>query len=241
MPNDLIKKHLRSVLEKGGLLDLEDGVTAGAVNACDVIRNHAKSLNKKRAREAEGQLRFRFMEQAFEDVCKLHGGHLLEGSVIPHTELQVFQPFMRFEVEGKGVILGMASMPEPRALPTKNKSRLAGVTLNYDLIPRLDFDGRGPKIGDAFALLLVSRDRETPGKIEEVAIGVVDSKYESFLFYESLDKFLREEGEAPVSAPEPPTPPPVPLSAPVVSLKPRAVPFVPPEAPAADDESAGKE
>lgn len=237
MTDDPIKNHLRLVIEKGLCIDLEDGETAVAVNAHEIICDHAGSLNKKRAREAEGQLRFRLMEQTFEDVCTFHGGHLLEGNVIPHTELQVFQPFMRFEVEGKGVILGLASMPQPKTLPSKNKSRLAGITVNYDLIPRLDFDGKGPKVGDIFALLLVSRDRQNPGKIEEIAIGVIDSNYESFLYYESLDKFLQDKSEVP---PDSAKPSPVPQSAPVVSLKKGATPFVPPEAPA-DDKSADNE
>ena len=55
---------------------------------------------------------------------------------------------MRFEADGEALILGIATMPEPRALPHKNKSRLAGASLNFDLTPRLDFDGTGPKIGD---------------------------------------------------------------------------------------------
>jgi hypothetical protein len=240
MTDNLIKDYIRSVLSKGLLLDVEDGVRAAALKAHEMIRDHS-GLNKKRAREAEGQARFRMMEQIFEDVCKCHGGHLLESSVIPNTDLPVFQPFMRFEVEGTGVILGLASMPEPKSLPTKNKSRCAGVSLNFDLLPRLDFDGKGPQIGDIFTLLLVSRDRDNAGKIIEIAVGVVDSAYEQFLFYEPLDKFLREEGEVPAVAPEPPTPSPVPVSAPVVSLKPRAAPFVPPEAPAYDEESAGTE
>lgn len=237
MTDDPIKSHTRPVLGKDFLIDLEDRVRAEALKAHEMIRDHS-GLNKKRAREAEGQARFRMMEQGFEEVCRLHGGHPLEGGVIPSTELQVFQPFMRFEADGKGVILGLASMPEPKALPPKNKSRRAGVTLNFDLLPRLDFDGKGPKVGDIFTLFLVSRDRDNPGKIVEVAVGVIDSAYEQFLFYESLDKFLREEGEAPPAAPEPPTPP-VPVAAPVVSLKPRTKPFVPPEA-LGEDDSAGK-
>ena len=236
MAVDPIKPRILPHLFKDLLLDLEDRLRAEALKAFEMIRDHS-GLNKKRAREAEGQARFRMMEQGFEEVCKLHGGHLLEGGVMPETELPVFQPFMRFEAEEKGIILGLASIPEPSVLPTKNKSRLAGVTINYDLIPRLDFDGKGPKIGDIFVLLLVSRDREKPGKIEEIAVGVIDSAYKSFLFYEPLGKFLSEKSESDTVAPEPPTPP-VPLSAPVVSLKKHPTPFVPPEAPANDDKNA---
>ena len=126
-------------------------------------------------------------------------------------------------------------MPEPKEVPSKNKSRLAGVTFNYDLLPRLDLDGSGPKIGDIFALLLVSRHREKAGQIEEIAVGVVDSKYESFLFYELLDKFLSGHGDAPVISPTPPASP-TPSASVVVSLKKDVKPFVPPEAPKREEE-----
>jgi hypothetical protein len=113
--------------------------------------------------------------------------------VIPNTELKVFQPFMRFDLDGKTIILGLAAMPEPKAIPIKNKSRNAGVS------PRLDLDGKGPKIGDVFALLLVSRHRERAGQIEEIAVGIIDSVYESYLFYESLDSFLSGHSDAPAT------------------------------------------
>src|SRR5690606_16318327 len=106
----------------------------------------------------------------------------------------------------QGVIFGMAAMPEPKTIPSKNKSRIAGVSLNYYLTPRLDFDTVEPKIGDIFVLLLVSRNRERAGQIEEIAIGIIDSKYENFLFYEPLDKFLSDYIEKPVA------PSPTPLS-----------------------------
>lgn len=236
---DAIKHHLRLVLQKDLLLDLEDRVRAEAVKAFEMIRDHS-GLDKKRAREAEGQARFRMMEQGFEEVCALHGGRLLEGSLIPRTELKVFQPFMRFEVNSKGIILGLAAMPEPRAVPGKNKSRLAGVTLNYDLTPRLDLDGKGPKVGDVFALALVSRHREKAGQIEEIAVGVIDSKYESYLFYESLDKFLSGHGDAPVESRAPSAPSAAAQPAITVSLKKVVTPFVPPEAPDREDEGSAE-
>jgi hypothetical protein len=237
--SDQIKDHLRRALRKNLILDLDDRVKAEAVKAFEMIRDHS-GLDKKRAREAEGQARFRMMEQGFEDVCALHGGHCLEGSVIPQTELKVFQPFMRFEVDGKGIILGLAAMPEPKSVPIKNKSRLAGVSVNYNLSPRLNLDGKEAEIGDVFGLLLVSRHRERAGQIEEIAIGVVDSKYESYLFYEPLNKFLSGEDDATVPSPQPSAPP---LAGPgnaTVSLKKVVIPFVPPEAPSREDDGDSK-
>jgi hypothetical protein len=228
-----IKTHIKQPLLKDLLLDLEDRTRAEAVKAHEMIRDHS-GLAGRRARAAEGQARFRMMEQGFEEVCKLHGGHLLDGGVMPNSDLPIFQPFMRFETEGKGIIFGLASIPEPKALPARNKSRQAGITINYDLIPRLDFDGKEAKVGDIFVLLLTCRDHEKQGKIEEIAVGVIDSKYEAFLFYEPIDKFLSDTGDtratSPASLPSVPQP-----AAPVVSLKPRTTPFMPPETPGNSD------
>jgi hypothetical protein len=230
-----IRSRLRTVLSRDLLIDLEDRVRAEALRAYEVIRDGFEGLTPLRARGLEGQARFRICEQGFEDVCGLHGGHLLEGGVIPATDLKVHQPFMRFEHEGQGVILALASMPVTGALPLKNKSRLAGVSINYELSLRLDFDGTGPKVGDIFAALLVARDRERAGKIEEIAVGVIGSNYEGFLYYESLDCFLAGEGDVE------PDVPPAPISVaetqlPQVTLKKVMKPFVPPEASAADKE-----
>jgi hypothetical protein len=238
--HDTIRGHLRVTLGKNLLIDLEDRVRAEAVKAFEMIRDHS-GLDRKRARETEGQARFRMWEQGFEEVCSLHGGRLLDGGVIPNTELKVFQPFMRFEQGEIGIVLGLAAMPEPKSIPIKNKSRSAGVSLNYDLSPRLDLDGKGPKVGDVFALLLVSRHRERAGQIEEIAVGIIDSAYESYLFYESLDTFLSGHGDAPAAGLVDPTSP-TPSAAPIkVSLKKVVKPFVPPEAPKPEEEDGSAE
>jgi hypothetical protein len=228
-----LKKMLFKVLHKDLLLDLDDRTTAEALKAFEMVRDRA-GLDKKRSRELEGQARFRMMEQGFQEVCELHGGHLLDDGLIPRTDLKVFQPFMRFEAKGQGVILGLAAMPDPKAIPTKNKSRLAGVSLNFNLSPRLDFDGSGAKLSDIFVLFLVARDHERAGKIEEVAIGIISSNYASFLFYEPVDKFLSglKKGPAPDGAP--------PKRSSTVKLKKKATPFVPPELPKTEeDEESG--
>jgi hypothetical protein len=219
---------LRVALTKDFLLTLEDGLKGEARKARDIVRDHVGLKNRRRARESEGQLRFRMMEERFEEVCQLYGGKLLEGGVIPATDLKVFQPYCRFEVEGQGFIFGLAAMPEPKALPLKNNSRVAAVKINCHLTPGL-FDADGPKMGDVFVLLLVSRDRERAGMIEEVAIGIIDAKYESFLFYEPLGKFISGLESVPIApTPAPPAPP--------IKLKKGFLPYVPPEA-ARDEES----
>jgi hypothetical protein len=234
-----IRNLILSILTRDLLIDLEDGLRAEALKAFEIVRDHA-GLDKKRARESEGQLRFRMMEHCFEEVCQTHGGKLLNSGVIPHTDLKVFQPFMRFEADGVGIILGLAAMPEPKALPTKNRSRLAGVHLNYELTPRLAFIDSGPKPGDIFVMLLVSRHREKAGQIEEVAVGVISSNYEFFLFYESLDQFLAGYADLPAIAPAEEGPIPANQSAlTTISLKEQVTPFVPPEA--EQEEEAGAE
>ena len=231
MPESL-KALLTRVLLKDLVIDLEDRGRAEALKAFEMVRDNS-GLDKKRARELEGAARFRMMEQGFEQVCALHGGRLLDGGIIPRTAFRVYQPFMRFDVEGKGVILGMAAMPDQKTVPVKNKSRLAGVTLNYDLTPRLDFDGTAAKVGDVFVLFLFSRDRSRAGRLDEIAIGVIDSRYEAFLFYETLDTFLSGHGDVAAPAPQPTPPAP---AAPGVRLRKGAKPFIPPEAPQQDND-----
>jgi hypothetical protein len=231
-----IKRLLGLALTRELLLNLEDGLRAEALKAHRIVRDHAGLKDKRRARGGEGQLRFRMMEERFEEIGQAHGGRLLDGGVIPATDLKVFQPFLRFEMEGKGIIFGMAAMPDPKTVPPKNRSRVAGVSLNYHLMPRLAFDEAGPQAGDIFVLFLVSRHRERAGQIEEVAVGIVDSKYESFLFYEPLDKFLSGYADEP-SGPSPSPTPPAPLK-----LKKGLTPFVPPETtPTENDRATGTE
>jgi hypothetical protein len=88
-------------------------------------------------------------------------------------------------------------------------------------------------------LLLASRDRERAGKLEEIAVGVVDSSYEAYLLYEPLDSFLAGEQPGTTPAPVVPLHPAAGAETPKVTLKQTVVPFVPPEAPA-DDESGEK-
>lgn len=223
-----VRPLLLQALNRELLLDLEDRLRAEAVKAFEMVRDRA-GLDKKRARELEGQARFRMMEQGFEEVCALHSGRPLDGGVMPNTKLKIFQPFTRFEVDGRGIILGLAAMPDRKAIPAKNKSRLAGVAINYALSPRFDFDGSGPKIGDVFAVLLVSRDRAKAGMIDEIAVGIIDSGYSSFLFYEPLERFLISDISVPAT--EPVTVEAIRRPEPTVKLRKDVKPFVPPEAP----------
>jgi len=193
-----IHQSLLDALPKNLLLDLEDRLRAAALRAFDVVQKELP-LNPKRSREAEGQIRFRLQEQAYEEVVVAHGGELLIDGVMVGTDLKVFQPFARFDGPDVGIILGFAAMPEPRKMPVKNQSRAAGVTLNVSLQPNLLDDGTGPRTTDIFALFLTARDRERAGRIEEIAIGVIGSDYKDFIFYESLEAFLGGYAEKPAA------------------------------------------
>jgi hypothetical protein len=78
---------------------------------------------------------------------------------------------------------------------------------------------------------LVARDRQRAGKIEELAVGVIASNYENYLYYEPLEEFLAGDGTSEIEQGPPPDEPP-----PQITLKTTVVPFVPPEKPAADEE-----
>jgi hypothetical protein len=184
-----IRRAILEALPKDLLLDLEDRLRAEALKAFEVVHRELP-LSPKRSREAEGQIRFRLQEQGYEEVVQQHGGQLLDNGVLLATDLKVFQPFARFVGNATGVILGFASMPEPRKIPPKNQSRAAGVTLNVRLQPSLFNDCNSPQPTDIFALFLVARDHERAGIIEEIAIGVIGADYKDFIFYESLEAFL---------------------------------------------------
>lgn len=216
-----IRQIILETLPKELWLDLEDRHRAEALKAHEVVTSHLP-LNAKRSREAEGQVRFRLQEQGFEEVIQQHGGTLLVDGIMPSTDLKVFQPFARFNGPSVGVILGFASMAEPRKIPPKNQSRAAGVTLNIYLQPSLLHDERSPQATDLFVLFLTARDRQRAGMIEEIAIGVIGSAYKDFIFYESLDSFLSGY-EAKPSKPDGPE------TSSTVKLRPTRKLFVPPE------------
>lgn len=234
MTADEIKARIVSILPRDLLIDLLDTAVARARQAHELIRDNT-DLTGRSARGLEGQARYRLMEKGFQDTCELHGGMRLEGDLIPGTDLRYFQPFMRFGGDQPGVLLGLASMLEPRELPTKNQSRLAGVTLNYHLTPRLDLEGTGgaPKPGDIFVVFLFARDPSQGGRLQEVAIGVIDAEYQSFLAYETVETLMG--AYAPPSIETEPTP----ESKPLVTLKKTPKAFRPPEQPDSGDAADG--
>ena len=220
-----IKARIVITLPRELIIDLFDVAVSRAREAHELVQQ--TDLSGRRARELEGQARFRLMERGFQVACEQHGGVLLEGDVIPGTDLRFFQPFMRFGGDGPGVVLGLAAMSAKQEIPTKNRSRLAGVSMNHIVDARLDLDGVGgaPRPGDVFVSLLFTRDRDQAGHIDEVAIGLIDAKYEMFLYYEPIERFL--EGYAvPHALPgdDNPTPP-------LVTLKKVRKVFKPPEMP----------
>ena len=191
MTPDQLKAQIVDVLPRDALIDLIDVAEARTKQAHELIRDHT-DLSGRSARGLEGQARFRLMEKGFEDVCTSYGGLPLEGDIIPGTELRVFQPFRRFGGGEPGVVLGLAAMPSKGELPVKNKSRLAGVTMNRQFSPRLNLNGGDaePQPGDAFVLLLFARDPSRAGQIQEIAIGVIDANYDSYIVYEPVEMFL---------------------------------------------------
>lgn len=184
-----LKAKLLASLPRELLLDLADMAIARAFAAHELVREHT-DLKGRSARGLEGQARFRLLERGFEDVCELHGGVAIGGGVMPGTDLRFYQPFMRFGGGEPGVVLALASMPYAKELPVKNQSRLAGISLNRFLTPQLDFGEASPKPGDVFVLFLVARDPARAGKIEEMALGVIDAEYKAYLSYEVVEDFL---------------------------------------------------
>lgn len=197
-----IRRTILDTVPKELWIDLEDRHRAEAFKAHNVVMTNIP-LNAKRSREVEGQIRFRLQEQGYEEVVQLHGGHLVEDGIMPGTDLRVYQPFARFQGRGVGVILGFAAMAESRKIPAKNMSRAAGVSLNWHLQPSMFDDTKSVRANDIFVLFLTARDRNRAGMIQEIAVGVIGADYKDFLFYETLEDFLRGYGEG-AEAPDAP-------------------------------------
>ena len=230
MSPEEIKARIVEALPRDLVVDLLDTAAARARQAHELVRDNT-DLTGRSARGLEGQARFRLMEKGFQDTCELHGGLRLEGDVIPGTDLRYYQPFMRFGGDHPGVLLGLASMAAPGELPSKNLSRRAGVKLNYHLTPRLDLerDGRTAKPGDIFVLLLFARDPSRGGLLQEVAVGVIDSEYQGYLAYDTIEAFMEAYAPTPVKPAQPSESPPL------VTLKKTAKAFRPPEQPDSDE------
>jgi len=232
-----IRRTILDTVPKELWLDLEDRHRAEAFKAHDVVKTSIL-LNAKRSREVEGQIRFRLQEQGYEEVVQLHGGDLIDDGIMPGTDLRVYQPFARFQGLKVGVILGFAAMPEPRKMPAKNMSRAAGVSLNWHLQPSMFDDPKSVRVTDIFVLFLTARDRNRAGMIEEIAVGVIGADYKDFLFYESLEDFLRGYGDG-ADAPDTPDAPG--NSGAEVKLRKIRKPFLTPEKrPDRDVEDASK-
>ncbi len=224
MDSNLVTDRLVKTLPRHLLLDLLDVGVSRTLKAFEIIRDNT-TLSGKSARGAEGQLRFRIVEQGFQETCERYGGTLLAGKLMEGSDMRIFQPFMRFGDANSGVVLGLASMPTQRELPPRNMSREAGVALNYMLTPRLALDERDPKPGDIFVLFLIARDPARGGQVAEIAIGIVDSGYDTFLFYEPIETFMARYAPT-----ETPASNQVASSKPLVKLKDRRTLFVPSEA-----------
>lgn len=223
-----ITERLTKLLPRDLFLDLFDMAIAKAHDAHLIIKERTP-LTGKSARGAEGQIRYRIVEHCFPEICELHGATRLQGNILSgESELRFYQPFMRFGGAKDGIVLGLASIPSKRKLPSKNQSRKAGISLNVHLTPRLELDERDPKTGDIFVLFLTARDPSRAGQIAEVAIGIIDSKYENWIFYESIEKLMaRYSPEQPQPAPSDPTPPKNTSS--LVKLKKSSKPYAAPE------------
>lgn len=229
---DGIERQIIASLPRDLVIDLYD-VAVSRAREAHLLVHERTDLDGPSARGLEGQARYRLMEKGFSDACILHGGVPLEGDIMPGTNLRVFQPFMRFGGAAPGVLLGLASMPSPGELPSKNRSRSAGVTLNVRWTPTLPLDDASaeaaPKDGDLFALLLFARDPHRAGSVAEVAVGVIDSGYGRFLYYKPLETFLAGYATPDgTGADRGTTPPPVDG---LVKLKKTRKAFKPPEAP----------
>jgi len=191
MAADEIKARIVSILPRDLLIDLLDTAVARAHQAHELIRDNT-DLTGRGARGLEGQARFRLMEKGFQDTCERHGGMRLEGDVIPGTGLRYYQPFMRFGGDHPGVLLGLASMPEPMRVAEQKPipARWRDTELPPDTASGPGWRWPDGKAGRHLHPLLFARDPSQGGRLQEVAIGVIDAEYQGLLVYETVETFM---------------------------------------------------
>lgn len=181
-------------------------------------------LIARRARHVEGQYRFAAIEQAFETIGERHGAANLYKMSVPGSDEIVFQPYQRFGP----VVVGFAMQAEPGALPSANRSRMSAVQLNLPLEPTLPFSIEPPE-KTVFVALCASRKRDEPGCVRGIELLVIDSRYDQFLFRQSVTDFMAGYTTHTVIGSAPPSAgvdaaPSVETPKPLVRLKPRPAP-----------------
>lgn len=162
-------------------------LTAAFASAPAIIKKHT-ALKPFRAARVSGQLRFALIEQGFETVgANLGAINLYQQELPGMPDALVFQPLQQFGA----VIVGYASQPKPGSLPAKNLTRGRAVQLNFAFSDHLGLDGVAPPAPTLFVSMLTTPDPANPGSVGSIEIGVIDSRYDHFMFHEPLSEFMK--------------------------------------------------
>jgi hypothetical protein len=185
MQNEALATELVQRLEQPELLDFigkaRSAASTAAKSATDV------GLTGAWRKRVTGMTHRGLCEDALDQVAKSMDATSFKGTV-PGTEVKVYQQ-VHFV---KGVLLGLASVPEPGELPVRNLTR-SNLAQCINAHWEADLFGKrtAPPEIEVYALLLVCRDRKNLGDLQEVAIAVIAANYDKYLHYERLESFLR--------------------------------------------------
>lgn len=173
-------------MPKGFLVGVLAQIKRAHVIAPAVIQANTP-LRPYRAALMAGHLRYNLIEETFERHGENMGGENLFRRALPgYPDSVVFMPLQMF---GK-VVVGFATHSGRGALPTRNLTRSRAVQLNLSFDPRFDLGDVDPALDYLFVCMLVARDPADATKVASIELGVIDPKFERFLFRESLDEFL---------------------------------------------------
>lgn len=173
-------------IPKGFLVGVLAQIKRAHVIAPSVIKENT-SLRPFRAARMAGHLRYNLIEETFERHGENMGGENLFRRALPgYPDSVVFMPLQMF---GK-VIVGFATHSARGALPTRNLTRARAVQLNLSFDARFDMGDVNAAEEHVFVCMLVARDPVDATRVASIELGVIDPKFERFLFRQSLDEFL---------------------------------------------------
>ncbi|MFV0369015.1 MAG: hypothetical protein ACK5KM_11195, partial [Hyphomicrobiaceae bacterium] len=124
MSADAVKDIIRSDVSKDLLIDIDAEARSTRKAAGEAALG--MGLVGRDALQIAGFGAHKLFENRLTELWAAAGGEVLVGGLIPGTELRNYQPLCR---QGR-VILGKASILDPRELPAKNLTRANAATLN---------------------------------------------------------------------------------------------------------------
>ena len=197
--DDIIKQAITDSIPREFLLDFYEKTYTTFQKVDNTIRDEYQ-LKGSDASWASGLLRFINIQADFKlDAPKYEGIDVSKQYVetLPKMD-RIYQPFHLFENKksGPNVLLGFTSLLKSKQIPKYNLSRQTAIKLNKPIAPNPDlFDSSVPidttlANETIYVCLCVVRDNRSPASPAEIALGIIDPSYQTYIYYFLLKEIL---------------------------------------------------